>query len=148
MGRRGKLPKAAHTAAPTTAGTGEPLPPPPDWLSPEAAAEYQRTAAASFAITAKDFMTLCSYCEASAEVAEHTRRLRIEGPSIKGHRGSVLNPRVKAREIAQRTLSATAQALGLTPAARARLPVEIDPNAKPEPDSVEAFIAEHGDGPA
>lgn len=143
MGRRGKLPAAAIAAASAPNG---PMPPPPAWLSPEAADEYRRLTATPLGLAASDQATLVAHCEAVAEVAEHTRLLRTEGPTIRGDRGAVLNPRVKARQYALATLAATAQALGLTPASRVRLPAQADPNK--EPDSAEAFEAEHGDGPA
>jgi phage terminase small subunit len=44
------------------------------------------------------------------------------------------------------TLATTAQALGLTPASRVRLPAQADPDKAP--DSAEAFEQEHGSGPA
>jgi phage terminase small subunit len=121
MGSRGPLPKAAQPGAVTHTlpGTVEPLPPPPDWLSEEAKTEYNRVVV-----------------------------LREEGPSIKGHRGSVLNPRVKARQFALATLAETAQALGLTPAARARLPEQFSPKVPQSPNGPEAFAAMYGNDAA
>jgi P27 family predicted phage terminase small subunit len=150
MGSRGPLPKAAQPGAVTHTlpGTVEPLPPPPDWLSEEAKTEYNRVVVAAPALTARDAAMLCSYCEAVAEIAEHTRILREEGPSIKGHRGSVLNPRVKARQFALATLAETAQALGLTPAARARLPEQFSPKVPQSPNGPEAFAAMYGNDAA
>ena len=143
MGRRGKLPAEAKAAL---AAPNGPLPPPPGGMSPEAAEEYRRIAALPLGLAPSDQATLVAHCEAVAEVAEHTRLLRAEGPTIKGHRGSVINPRIKARHYALATLAATAQALGLTPASRVRLPAQAEPDR--EPDSAEAFEAEHGSGPA
>lgn len=144
MGRRGPQPA---TPPPPPANAGK-LPPPPAWLDPEAADEYRRIAAAHSGLTARDSATLANYAQALAEIAEHTRRLREEGPRIRGHRGDVLNPRIRARRDALAAMNEAAHALGLTPAARVKLPDSFDPSADPEPGSPEAFEAQYGSGPA
>jgi hypothetical protein len=45
-------------------------------------------------------------------------------------------------------MNEAAHALGLTPAARVKLPESSDPSAEPEAGSPEAFEAQYGSGPA
>lgn len=154
MGSRGPLPRAATGNKTGNAASAGPLPPPPAWLGEIAADEYRRVAAEVASLTAADFGPVVTYCAAFGEVAEHTRRLdgdtsagiAAEGYTKTGDRGCVLNPRVRALDRARLALIAAAQALGLTPASRARSGEA--PAAPQSPTGPAAFAAAHGDDAA
>lgn len=141
MGRRGKLPALKPGVPAPVLG---PVPPPPSWLGDIARAEYERVSREKQDITAADAGLLASYAQSYGEVATHTQQLVTEGYTIKGDRGAVLNPRVRALDRARVGLLAAASALGLTPVSRVR----SGATGADADDSADAFGKEHGDDPA
>jgi len=132
MGARGPLPRSASgqgeltlmamDGTPITPPPLPPLPEPAPWLSAVARAEYARVAEMlGDRLTSADYGLLCTYAQAYEEIAHHSAELPKEGYSIAGHRGVVVNPRLRALETARKTLMDCANALGLTPASRSRI---------------------------
>lgn len=152
MGRRGPLP-GSRSSAPSRAGkTTSSVPPAPAWLGELAAAEYARVVRDHPDLTAADAGLLCSYAQAFGEIATHTRHLdgdaasgiAAEGYTTKGDRGAVMNPRIRALAQARTNLLATAQALGLSPASRARSGPPPAGSPDTSADGPDAFDKEHG----
>lgn len=142
MGRRGPLPGADKAPAAPAAKLG-PVPPAPAWLGQIARDEYARVVREKPDLTAADAGLLTSYAQAFGEIALHTKALdgdpaagiAAEGYTVKGDRGCVLNPRVRALDRARVGLLAAAQALGLSITSRIRngeAPTNLNPTAGPE----------------
>jgi len=108
-----------------TVGNG--IPPPPPFLGKIAQEEYLRLAevmAESF--TGVDYMPLMLYAADYQQVVKLTEQIAKEGINLEGDRGVVLNPAVKALDMAQKRMLKTTQALGLTrPAASTTPNVEL-----------------------
>jgi len=106
---------------------GNAVPPPPPFLGKIAQEEYLRLAevmAESF--TGVDYMPLMLYAADYEQVVKLTEQIAKEGINLEGDRGVVLNPAVKALDMAQKRMLKTAQALGLTrPAASTTPNVEL-----------------------
>jgi P27 family predicted phage terminase small subunit len=151
MGARGPLAKE-RAAAGRVFRAG--LPPAPGWLKTAARREYEALAALvperGDPFTEADAGLAALWADAYAEVQEHSAKLAVEGYAMKGDRGAVLNPRVRALRDARAACERLAQVLGLSPAARARLP-DPPPSSKrkgggDEPTTgPEAFVAKWGE---
>jgi P27 family predicted phage terminase small subunit len=145
MGQRGPLPRAATGNKTGNTSAGEPLPPPPDWLLPGAAAEYRRIAEIVKTLTASDSVLLATYAQAVHEHAEISKKLTTENMTVKAATGGeYLNPLFNARSTIQKTIERCAAALGLSPAARARSGSPAGLPASDSPTGPAAFAAEHG----
>jgi len=111
---------------------GNGIPPPPAFLGKIAQDEYLRLGevmAESF--TAVDYMPLMLYAADYEQVVKLTEQIAKEGINLEGDRGVVLNPAVKALDMAQKRMLKTAQALGLTrPAASTTPNVELQSGGK------------------
>jgi len=112
----------AMDGTPITPPPLPPLPEPAPWLGTAAKAEYSRVSEMlGERLTSADYALLCSYAQAYEEIALHSAELPKEGYYFPGTRGAVANPRLRALEIARKTLMDCANALGLTPASRQRI---------------------------
>lgn len=144
MGARGPLPKKKPVTG-RRYPTG--VPPAPDWLNAMAQAEYSRVAQL-LGLTHADHGPLVAYAQAFGEIALHTQALASEGYTAKGDRGAVLNPRVRALTAARAALLECAAVLGLTPAARTRLPPDPADASAPAANGPATFTHTHGDDSA
>jgi len=126
MGARGPVPgteaaRAGKGYKRITVGSG--IPPPPKWLGQVGQSEYRRVAELmADALTPADHGPLTGYAQAYEEVALHTLELRSEGYTVEGDRGCVLNPRVRALDLAEKRMLKSAAALGLTRKAASTTP--------------------------
>jgi P27 family predicted phage terminase small subunit len=123
MGSRGM---AKKTRTETTRFR-EGVPPPPDWLSPEALKEYRRAAreitASENALQFIDLSALATYAQAYADFAKLTVEIRAEGEIITLPNGiKTENPRFKTKSRVFQILMGAINSLGFSPLARARLP--------------------------
>lgn len=102
-------------------------PTPPDWLAPEALAEWERIVpelARVGLLTVVDRAALIVYCEAWARYVDATKVIQEQGPLITGYRGSdVRNPAALVAKDAEATIRAFCHEFGLSPSARARMVV-------------------------
>jgi P27 family predicted phage terminase small subunit len=145
MGQRGPLPRAATGNKTGNTSAGEPLPPPPDWLLPGAAAEYRRIADTVKTLTAADSVLLAIYAQAVNEAAELSRKINPDNMALtSGAGGQYVNPLVNIRISSQKTIERCADKLGLSPAARARSGSPAGLPASDSPTGPAAFAAEHG----
>lgn len=106
----------------------EGVPPPPDWLSDDGRAEFERVVGemkrAGVPPQRVDFVCLVAYAAAWADFV----RLRLECTKlgeteiVPSSGRMMLAPRVMLRDRAQRSMLMAAQQLGFTPAARTRIP--------------------------
>jgi len=99
------------------------IPPPPSFLGAEGRGEYERIAAVMVeSFTAVDFGPLMLYAADYEQVIALTRQITQEGVNLEGDRGVVLNPAVKALDMAQKRMLKSSQALGLTRKAASATP--------------------------
>lgn len=138
MGRRGPLPGAGK-GADDKVTPSQPCPPPPSWLGPTARAEYERLAPN---FDARDAAMLASYANAYGRLVRITEELAVEKVEVRGDRGAVVSPKIRAIEQAEASVFRAAQALGLTPGSRVRNGEPVAANNNP------AAGPEDGMGPA
>lgn len=126
---------AARGSKRARARKDEPIPPgalpePPDWLSPAAAAEWQRLVPELLSIrlmTAADWSTFAGYCQAFAhwQAAEEFMGRHGTVIVVRDDKGTVkfsqAVPQFAIAQKSQEKMLRFAAELGLTPAARARL---------------------------
>jgi len=99
------------------------IPPPPAFLGKIGRAEYERLAAVmADTLTPTDHGPLTGYAQAYEEVALHTQELMREGYTVEGDRGCVLNPRVRALDLAEKRMIKGAASIGLTRKAASATP--------------------------
>ncbi|MFD8318610.1 phage terminase small subunit P27 family [Kitasatospora purpeofusca] len=90
----------------------------PAWLSPEAAAEWDRVVpglADLGLLKPEDRAALASYCEAWSVFVEATQVLQTEGLTIEAKQGMLPHPVVGIQRAAGREVRAWAAHFGLTP---------------------------------
>lgn len=101
--------------------------PPPDWLDPEAQAEWTRLApmlARVGILTETDTAALTAYCDAWATWKDATQKIRKFGMVIKGkHDIPMVSPYVKIAHNALLHMRALLTEFGMTPSSRARVHV-------------------------
>jgi P27 family predicted phage terminase small subunit len=120
----------------------------PDWLSPAAAAEWERVVPELLALgllTRLDRAALCAYCQAYAELQRATEMIEAEGlildVEVFNRAGDVTgtvrkpHPAVRLQRDAFHRVKAFLCEFGLTPSSRTRLrtpeaPAESDPIAE------------------
>lgn len=93
-------------------------PEPPEWLTPEAAAEWRRVVPGLQRLDLlkeEDRAALAAYCETWAVFAEATRTVQREGLTIEAKQGQLAHPAVGIARNAGRELRAWAAHFGLTP---------------------------------
>lgn len=138
MGTRGPKPKNRRIRV---VGRNVGVPPCPAWLSPVAKTEYRRVAGLlekSQLLQKVDLAHLVMYASAWADFQKLTRDIAKEGSTLTGSRGQVVvNPKLKARQIASNQVTISASKLGLSPNDRERL--TIPDQAKPD-DPIDAFL--------
>lgn len=97
---------------------------PPDWLSPDALAEWDRVAPILIeerrTLTVTDIATLVNYCVAVGRAAEAERIIASEGMIYKSKTGPKKHPAVAISSDAQTQARLLAGELGLTPVSRSR----------------------------
>ena len=108
----------------------------PDWLSPEAAAEWDRVLPE---LTRLDLLkeadgaALAAYCESWATFVAATRIVQAEGLTIEAKQGTLPHPAVAIARNAGREVRTWAGQFGLTPAAESGIGVRGgDDNAADE----------------
>ncbi|MFF5451868.1 phage terminase small subunit P27 family [Streptomyces sp. NPDC012950] len=90
----------------------------PEWLSPEAAAEWERVLpelSRLDLVKEQDRAALAAYCEAWATFREATETVQREGMTIEAKQGTLAHPAVAIARAAGRELRAWASHFGLTP---------------------------------
>lgn len=90
----------------------------PDWLSPEAAAEWDRVLpelSRLDLVKESDRAALASYCEAWAVFVEATLTVQREGLTIEARQGVLAHPAVGIARAAGREVRSWAAHFGLTP---------------------------------
>jgi P27 family predicted phage terminase small subunit len=102
------------------------IPPPPDYLDAEAAAEWRKLAPELVRIgllTLADVTAFGSYCQVVGRWIKAERELNSQSLTIPAGDGTStkVNPLVHVASTAQRDLIAAAAQFGMTPAGRARL---------------------------
>jgi P27 family predicted phage terminase small subunit len=93
-------------------------PDPPEWLSEEAAAEWQRVTPGLVRLEIlkpEDRAALASYCEAWAVFRGATETVQREGLTIEAKQGTLAHPAVAIARNAGREVRAWAAHFGLTP---------------------------------
>ena len=93
-------------------------PEPPEWLSTEARAEWDRVLpglARLDLLKPEDRAGLASYCEAVAEFRQASEVIAREGLTIEARQGEIPHPAVGIRRAAGREVRAWAGHFGLTP---------------------------------
>ena len=147
---RGRKPKPKPelrliTGGVTRLGAFDESPQPPDWLTPEAQAEWRRVIrdlVIRETLARVDLQTLAAYCQAFGrwEVAERALAAMgkndplTRGMMIKTTNGNaVQNPMVGTANVAARDMVRFAAELGMTPVARARVDAKgaAAPQTKP-----------------
>ncbi len=161
MGRRGPKPKP--TALKKLQGNpgkrklneSEPqftgIPTPPDFLGPEALAEWNRLGpelAHLGLLKNADRAAFAAYCEAYGDFQKYTREIKDTGETFTTDKGYVgIHPFVALRNKALEKLRQYAAEFGLTPAARSKVTVpETDEN--PEEKKAELFLFKGGKPPS
>ncbi|QIB32683.1 phage terminase small subunit P27 family [Ancylobacter pratisalsi] len=101
----------------------EPLDP-PDWLSEDAVAEWNRVAPILIderrTLTVTDIASLVNYCVAIGQAAEASRIITAEGMTYQSKTGPKKHPAVAIRSDAMTQARLLAGELGLTPVSRSR----------------------------
>lgn len=113
-GRKVKAPPGFRRVAPS----------PPQWLSEEAAAEWQRIVPGLQRLDLlkeEDRATLSAYCETWATFKEATQAVQREGLTIEAKQGTLPHPAVAIARNAGRELRAFANLFGLSPASEMAL---------------------------
>lgn len=90
----------------------------PEWLSPEAAAEWARVLpelSRLDLVKESDRAALSAYCEAWAVFVEATRTVQSEGLTIEAKQGTLAHPAVAIARNAGREMRSWAAHFGLTP---------------------------------
>ncbi|WP_354596085.1 phage terminase small subunit P27 family [Streptomyces sp. JL1001] len=90
----------------------------PEWLSPEAAAEWGRVMpelSRLDLVKEQDRAALAAYCEAWATFREATETVQREGMTIEAKQGTLAHPAVGIARAAGRELRSWAAHFGLTP---------------------------------
>ncbi|GAA1780897.1 MULTISPECIES: phage terminase small subunit P27 family [Actinomycetes] len=90
----------------------------PDWLSPEAAAEWDRVLpelSRLDLVKESDRAALAAYCEAWATFVEATLTVQQEGQFIEARQGKLAHPAVGIARAAGREMRSWAAHFGLTP---------------------------------
>ncbi|WP_432147945.1 phage terminase small subunit P27 family [Streptomyces sp. bgisy029] len=90
----------------------------PEWLSPEAAAEWDRVMpelSRLDLVKEQDRAALAAYCEAWATFREATETVQREGMTIDAKQGTLAHPAVGIARAAGRELRSWAAHFGLTP---------------------------------
>jgi P27 family predicted phage terminase small subunit len=90
----------------------------PDWLSPEAAAEWDRVIpelSRLDLVKESDRAALAAYCEAWATFVEATLAVQREGQFIEARQGKLAHPAVGIARAAGREMRSWAAHFGLTP---------------------------------
>ncbi|WP_018964071.1 phage terminase small subunit P27 family [Ancylobacter sp. FA202] len=109
--------------APGSSPVREPLDP-PDWLSEDARAEWNRVAPILIeerrTLTVTDIATLVNYCVAVGRAAEAERIINAEGMIYQSKTGPKKHPAVAISSDAQTQARLLAGELGLTPVSRSR----------------------------
>jgi len=104
-----------------TVGNG--IPPPPPFLGKVGQEEYLRMAELMIeSWTPADFPALASYAAAYEEFVSLHIDIKKEGTNFEGDRGVVLNPKVKALDLAAKRMLKMVEALGLTRKAASATP--------------------------
>lgn len=97
---------------------------PPDWLSTDARAEWDRVAPILIeerhTLTVTDIATLANYCVAVGRAAEAERIIATEGMIYQSKTGPKKHPAVAISSDAQTQARLLAGELGLTPVSRSR----------------------------
>ncbi|MDQ0347865.1 phage terminase small subunit P27 family [Ancylobacter vacuolatus] len=97
---------------------------PPEWLSPDARAEWERVAPILIeerrTLTMTDVATLANYCVAVGRAAEAERLITSEGMIYHSKTGPKKHPAVAISSDAQTQARLLAGELGLTPVSRSR----------------------------
>ncbi|NJQ14216.1 phage terminase small subunit P27 family [Streptomyces bohaiensis] len=108
----------------------------PDWLSPEAAAEWARVVpglARLELLKPEDRASLASYCEAVATLRTATELVQREGLTIEAKQGTLPHPAVGIARAAGREVRAWAAHFGLTPSTEQGLAKGPDDAAEDNP---------------
>lgn len=115
-GRKVKLPPKFRRVAPQA----------PDWLSPEARAEWDRVSPELSRLDltkAEDRASFAAYCETWAVFVAATLVIQAEGLTIEAKQGRLAHPAVGIARNAGRELRAWAGQFGLTPSAENALAI-------------------------
>lgn len=108
---------------PASSPVREPLDP-PEWLSEDARAEWNRVAPILIeerrTLTVTDIASLANYCVAVGQAAEASRIIAAEGMTFMSKTGPKKHPAVAIRSDAMTQARLLAGELGLTPVSRSR----------------------------
>lgn len=106
---------------------------PPDWLSADALAEWDRVAPILIeerrTLTVTDIASLVNYCVAVGQAAEASRIITREGMTYMSKTGPKKHPAVAIRSDAMTQARLLAGELGLTPVSRSRPSVRTEGGA-------------------
>lgn len=105
----------------------------PDWLAPQAKAEWERSAPQLFnrnMLTPDVMATLESYCVAAGQVREMEERMREEGRMLQDDDGLRPHPALRVQSAAMREARLLATELGLTPHRKNTSGKENDPSTE------------------
>ncbi|TWP47422.1 phage terminase small subunit P27 family [Lentzea tibetensis] len=138
MGKRGPAPKPTslrilHGDRPDRINAGEPVPPtgtiePPDWLSDDARAVWDRLAPGLIArkvLTVWDADAFVVLCQALARYKQATALLNGSHLLVQGAGGLVKNPVLGIQAEAERTFLTYAARFGMTPSDRQSVKAEV-----------------------
>lgn len=134
--------KPAQTSAHATSGP----PQRPAWLSPVAAAEWDRVLPElEDRLNQGDMAALAAYCESVADLQSAIAEIAAEGATFTTDKGYVgQHPAVAQKAAAMARIKIFAREFGLTPASRGNVP---QADAPPEADALGEFL-DRGPGSA
>jgi P27 family predicted phage terminase small subunit len=121
---------------------------PPSWFDDDQRAQWQYTLdhAPAGVLSGTDRELLVVWVAAAVEHAKAVRQVRAIGQTIKGERGTMINPALRIMDRQAHLMLRTADALGFSPAARTSLGREAAPGearytpSAPSSDRLDAYL--------
>ena len=147
MGSRGPLPQSKSSLA-FKGG----VPEAPAWMDETARAEYKRVVELLAEIPGHlqqvDFSTVCTYCQAFADVRrihalvyDGTAELKPEGEVLISDKGNAyVNPRVNVLSMAHNRMKDSGARLGFSPSDRARVNSKGTLTKTGKPNPLDSFV--------
>jgi P27 family predicted phage terminase small subunit len=141
---KGRRPSLETLKRRLAGGYSGPPPECPDWLDPDAKAEWERIAPALVAaklLTPVDCMTLATYCQMYSQWKKAEQAVRLEGLTFIDAKGSIkLHPCARHAAQLMAELRRVAGEFGFSPASRSRVDTPVQQDR--EQSEFESFVAD------